>query len=135
MRIQIQLLIKMIRICDYCQWTLRATIMSVYGPPWVHFEPLKLLLILTLMRIRNQLFTPAETRNAHPISQNNAALVGPLYASQFSTYQTYRTDFAGDHLIDVTYLDFPLAPRHPRTFLLLPQGKIMYRYIFEGSCI
>ncbi len=44
--------------------------------------------------------------------------------------QTYRTYFAGDHLIDVTYLDFPLAPRHPGTFLLLPHVKIMN--IFEG---
>jgi hypothetical protein len=75
MRIRILLLIKMLRIC--CYWffrplmgsilSLQASIVSVYGPPRLCFEPLKLLNcdfdadppdpIFAIMRIRIQLPT------------------------------------------------------------------------------
>jgi hypothetical protein len=87
------------------------------------------------MRIRIQLSTRMRKSIMRILYPKIMRLQSGHYMSKFLTYQTYRTDFAGDHLIDVTYLDFPLAPRHLGTFLLLPHVKIMYRYIFEGLCI
>ncbi len=82
MRIKIQLLIKMIRICDHCQQTLSASIMSVWpslGPFWASKAPVN---FDFNAEPEPAFHSKAEIRNAYPISQNNVAPVGPLYASQ-----------------------------------------------------